>query len=96
MTVTFKIHLEPADSGWVWWSETDAVPRLSIAAPTLAELRGLIDEAVAKHLDASDDIFLDLVVDEEPVEAAPFTPSNVLPFPIASGAVVRRALVVVR
>lgn len=50
MSVTFLVHLEPSpETGAVWWAETTAIPGLSVAADTLAELEALAREAVALH-----------------------------------------------
>ena len=63
MNVAMNIHMELADDDIVWWAETEAVPGLSVAAPTLRELRALIDEAVARYVDHSVVLSLELVAD---------------------------------
>jgi predicted RNase H-like HicB family nuclease len=63
MNVTFAIHLEPADQDVVWWAETDGLPGFSAAAPTLRELRTLIEEAVRLHLGTDAEIGLELITE---------------------------------
>jgi len=65
MNVTFAIHLEPADQDVVWWAETDGLPGFSAAAPTLRELRTLIEEAVRLHLGTDAEIGLELITAED-------------------------------
>jgi hypothetical protein len=88
---TFYIHLEPADRDIVWWAETEAVPGLSIAAPTLRALRGMIEEAARDHL-RDVQIELELVANEPETEHAPVAASEMLP-PRPAGAAVRTALI---
>lgn len=65
MTVAlFRIHLEVADREAVWWAETPAVPGLSVAAPTLKELRILISEAVVANIGPDEPVELQLVAEE--------------------------------
>jgi predicted RNase H-like HicB family nuclease len=72
MTVAvFNIHVELAQSEFVWWAETPEVRGLNLAAPSLRELRLLIDEAAAAHLPADADVRLQLAVPERvPVNPA--------------------------
>lgn len=77
MNVTFAIHLDPTDRDIVWWAETENLPGLSVAAPTLRELRTLIEQAVSLHIGEAA-INLVLVTDDAPsnpetsVKDAPF------------------------
>ena len=67
MTVAvFNIHLEVVDREAVWWADTPAAPGLSVAAPTLKELRALIAEAAASNLGPDDAVDLQLVTEEGP------------------------------
>lgn len=67
MTVHFDVHIEPSATELVWWADTPLVPGLTIAASGLAELRGLVQEAVDLHMAPGTDYELCLVVDEEPL-----------------------------
>ncbi len=87
-TAAFRIHMEPGETDLVvWWAETDAIPGLTVAAPTLRALRILINEAVRHHLGDAVRIDLDLVVPELEGDQAPIAASDILPdLPLGSKA----------
>jgi predicted RNase H-like HicB family nuclease len=69
MSVTVAIHLDPTESDVVWWAESADLPGFSAAAPTLRDLRKLIDEAVSMEVGEAE---IDLqLVGEEPAREAP-------------------------
>jgi hypothetical protein len=72
MPATVYIHIDAGEHDFVWWAESPDVPGLTVAAPSLPELRTLIDEAVL--LDAPPDVgeitYL-LVTEDEPADEAP-------------------------
>ena|SRR5271157_4215150 len=73
MNVTFAIYLEATDDNEVvWWAEADALPGLSVAAPTLRELRRLIEEAVRMRVGDAE-ISLELAANLPPSETIEVT-----------------------
>lgn len=88
---TFRIYIERTGKGIAWWADTEAVPGLSVAAPTLRELRTLIDEATRLHLGESTAVSLELIVNEQEPEQAPVTTSEILPS-LPVGAEIRSTL----
>ena len=62
MDVNFTIYIEPTEHDVVWWAESAAIPGLSVAAPTLRELRVLIEEAVRSSVGDAE-IGLELATD---------------------------------
>lgn len=45
---TFTITLEQTDAGPSWWAVSDEVPGLSVAAPTLPEMKERLRDALAE------------------------------------------------
>ena len=66
MSVVVAVHIEVADEGIVWWAESNGIPGWTAAAPTLRDLRVLVDEALADLVDASEAVRLELVADPPP------------------------------
>lgn len=95
MSVTFHIHMEPANDEVVWWAEADAVPGLSVAAPTLRELRTLIDEAARLRLGGDVEISLELIadVDDTGSDTQGITESATLDLPMSVTPPIRRTLI---
>ena len=73
--------MEPGETEVVFWAESDAVPGLSIAAPSLRALRLLIDEAVTRHLPRDAEVSLELVAStpESEAETALFELPDIVP-----------------
>ena len=91
-SATFRVYLEATDTDIVWWADTDAVPGLSLAAPTLRALRTLVEEAARRHIGLNAVVALDLVVYEHEADQGPVASSEILPsLPI--GEKVRSALI---
>jgi predicted RNase H-like HicB family nuclease len=63
MNVSFAIHLEPTETDVVWWAESGGMPGWSATAPTLRELRTLIEEAVRLYISEEVEIAMGLVPD---------------------------------
>jgi predicted RNase H-like HicB family nuclease len=63
MNISFAIHLEPTDTDVVWWAESEGMPGWSATAPTLRELRTLIEEAVRLYISDEVEIAMELVPD---------------------------------
>ena len=74
MPATVYIHLDAGERDLVWWAESLDVPGLTVAAPSLPELRTLLDEAI--RLDSPDlgEVAYVLVTEEEPAEGTIWTP----------------------
>ncbi|MFV2063473.1 MAG: type II toxin-antitoxin system HicA family toxin [Chloroflexota bacterium] len=91
MNAIFRVHIESGISEVVWWADTDAIPGFSAAADSLRELRALIDEAAAQHLDPDAVVALELIasvpepdsqnepaeIPEELLTLPPFVPESV-------------------
>lgn len=43
MDITLLIHVEMADQEIVWWAESDDLPGVTVAAPSLMEMREELD-----------------------------------------------------
>ena len=67
--LTVRIHVEPASHELVWWAEAEGLPGWSAAAPSLAELKTLVREAVAVERPKAK-VVLELVT-AEPAVGAP-------------------------
>jgi predicted RNase H-like HicB family nuclease len=91
--VPFRVYLESGEHDVVWWAESDDLPGLSVAAPTLMRLRTLISEAAERHVGVGAEVDLELVgepvEDEQPSMVAVNLPS------LPVGAEVRKILITV-
>ncbi|HXN60821.1 MAG TPA: hypothetical protein VN886_10250 [Acidimicrobiales bacterium] len=47
MDITLQIHVEAAEREIVWWAESDQLPGVSVAAPSLMEMREELDHVLA-------------------------------------------------